>query len=109
MSLNSISPIDGRYEKYTKDLVPYFSEAASMKYKILMECEYLIALSETAGVGIRKLSEKEKVLIRNVYKDFSLKDAQIISDIELKGYKNIKTGKTCKIRNKGCALKINIA
>ena len=90
MSLNSISPIDGRYEKYTKDLVPYFSEAASMKYKILMECEYLIALSETAGVGIRKLSEKEKVLIRNVYKDFSLKDAQIISDIELKGYKNIK-------------------
>lgn len=90
MSLNSISPIDGRYEKYTDSLVPYFSEAASMKYKILMECEYLIALSETRGVGMRKLSEKEKILIRNIYKNFSLKDAQIISDIELKGYKNIK-------------------
>ena len=90
MSLNSISPIDGRYEKYTKDLIPYFSEAASMKYKILMECEYLIALSETFGVGIKKLSKKEKILIRNVYKNFSLDDAETIRDIELKGYKNIK-------------------
>src|SRR3989338_8726588 len=90
MPLNSISPIDGRYEKYTKDLSPYFSESASMKYKILIECEYLITLLETPKVGIRKLSTKEKSLIRNVYEKFSLKDAQIINDIELKGYKNIK-------------------
>ncbi len=90
MSLNSISPIDGRYKKYTEALSPYFNEAASMKYKILMECEYLIALSETSGVGMRKLSEKEKILIRNLYGNFSEKDADIISQIELKGYKNIK-------------------
>ena len=90
MSLNSISPIDGRYEKYTKDLVPYFSEAASMKYKILMECEYLIALSETLDVRMRKLNEKEKKLIRDVYEKFSLNDAKTINDIELKGYKNIQ-------------------
>src|SRR3989338_1326401 len=90
MPLNSISPIDGRYEKYTKDLSPYFSESASMKYKILIECEYLITLLETPKVGIRKLSTKEKSLIRNVYEKFSLKDAQIINDIELKGYKDIK-------------------
>ncbi len=88
--LNSISPIDGRYAKYTKPLEPYFSEAASMKYKTLMECEYLIALSETSGLGIRKFTEKEKTLLRDVYKNFSIKDAQIISDIELKGYKQIK-------------------
>lgn len=90
MSLNSISPIDGRYSKYTKALAPYFSESASMKYKILMECEYLIALSETSGVGMRKLNSKEKILIRSVYKNFSLKDAEIIQEIELKGYKDIK-------------------
>ncbi|OGE87901.1 MAG: adenylosuccinate lyase [Candidatus Doudnabacteria bacterium RIFCSPLOWO2_02_FULL_49_13] len=90
MPLNSISPLDGRYEKYTKDLAPYFSESASMKYKVLMECEYLIALSETRGVGMRKLSAKEKKLLRNLYENFSIKDAQIISDIELKGYKEIK-------------------
>ena len=44
MSLNSISPIDGRYEKYTKDLVPYFSEAAVMKYRMKIEVEYLIVI-----------------------------------------------------------------
>lgn len=90
MSLNSISPIDGRYEKFTRQLAPYFSEMAFMRYRLLMECEYLIALSETKGMGLRKLSTKEKVLIRNLYGNFSAKDAQIISDIELKGYKNIK-------------------
>src|SRR5688572_24185960 len=90
MSLSSISPIDGRYEKYTESLVPYFSEMAFMKYRILMECEYLIALSETKGIGIRKLSHQEKIVLRKLYENFSLKDAQIISDIELRGYHNIK-------------------
>jgi adenylosuccinate lyase len=88
--ITALSPLDGRYKKYTDSLVPYFSEAASMKYKILIECEYLIALSETQGLGVRKLSEKEKTAIRKIYEDFSTDDAQIISDIELRGYKNIK-------------------
>jgi adenylosuccinate lyase len=90
MPLTSISPIDGRYKKYTNSLVPYFSEAASMKYKILMECEYLITLSETKGLGMRRFSGKEKNSIRKIYQNFSENDAKIIADIELKGYKNIK-------------------
>jgi len=89
MSLNSISPIDGRYEKYTKDLAKYFSEAASTKYKIIVEGEYLIVLSETKGVGLRKLSLKEKNIIRNLY-DLNEEGASIINQIETKGYKNIK-------------------
>jgi len=88
--LSSISPIDGRYAKYTKPLEPYFSEAASTKYKMIIECEYLIALSEIPGVSLGKFSSKEKTLLRNLYNNFSLEDAQIISDIELNGYKNIK-------------------
>jgi len=88
--LTSISPIDGRYAKYTKPLAPYFSEAASMKYKILMECEYLIALSQTPGLGVRKLNTKEITLLRKLYENFSPKDAETISQIELKGYKDIK-------------------
>ncbi|MEK7190444.1 MAG: adenylosuccinate lyase [Patescibacteria group bacterium] len=89
MSLNSISPIDGRYEKYTKDLARYFSEAAGIKYKIIVEGEYLIALSELAGTNLRKLSPKEKETIKSLY-DLSEEDADIINQIELKGYKNIK-------------------
>jgi len=87
--LNSISPIDGRYEKYTKDLIPYFSESASMKYKIVVEGEYLIALSETKGVNLRKFSQREKEIIRNLYK-LDNAGAEIINQIEIKGYKNIK-------------------
>lgn len=101
--LSSISPIDGRYRKTTEPLAEYFSEAALMKFRIIVEGEYLIALSELfksppkiGGVppkggrgGIRKLSDAEKNLIRSLY-ELSDKDAQIISDIETKGYKSIK-------------------
>ena len=90
MSLQNVSPIDGRYKKYTESLSPYFSEYALSRYKVLMECEYLIALSETPGVKMRKFSAKEKELIRSLYNNFSVEDAQIINDIELRGYKDIK-------------------
>lgn len=86
---NSISPIDGRYFEKTRALAPYFSEAALMKYRVTMEGEYLIALSETTGLGIRPFSAKEKQLIRSLY-DLRTIDTQIISDIEFRGYKSIK-------------------
>jgi len=85
--LNSISPIDGRYHKTTEPLAAFFSEQALMKYRLVVEGEYLIALSDAKL--LRKLSVKEKKLIRSLY-NLSSADAQIISDIETKGYKNIK-------------------
>lgn len=101
--LSSISPIDGRYRKTTEPLAEYFSEKALMKYRLVVEGEYLIAFSEClksppkiGGVspaggrgGLRRLSDKEKAVIRSLY-NLSDSDAQIISDIETKGYKNIK-------------------
>ncbi len=89
MPLNSISPIDGRYRKTAEPLAKYFSEQALMRYRLIVEGEYLIALSQTKGLKLRKLKNAEIVKIRNLYKLFQ-KDAQIISDIETKGYKNIK-------------------
>ncbi|MBI3305683.1 adenylosuccinate lyase [Candidatus Nomurabacteria bacterium] len=89
MSLNSISPIDGRYKKYTEKLSVFFSEKAGMKYKIITEGEYLIALSEVKGINIKKFSTKEKTLVRSLY-NLNDKNAKIINQIEFKGYKNIK-------------------
>src|SRR3989344_6222977 len=89
MSLNSISPIDGRYKKYTEALSKYFSESASMKYKIIVEGEYLIALAETKNVNLRKFSKKEKGIVGNLY-NLNEKHARVINKIETKGYKNIK-------------------
>ena len=87
MPLQSISPIDGRYSKTAQPLAQFFSEAALMKHRLVVEGEYLIMLSDSKL--IRKLSDTEKKLIRSLY-DLTEKDAQIISDIETKGYKNIK-------------------
>lgn len=87
MSLNSISPIDGRYRKNTEVLSAYFSEMALMRYRTIVEGEYLIALSDLKL--LRKLSKKEKKVIRSLY-NLSESNAQIISDIETKGYKKIR-------------------
>jgi len=59
MSLNSISPIDGRYYKSTSNLVTFFSEKGLMRYRLTVEGEYLIALSELK-IKLKKISEKEK-------------------------------------------------
>ncbi|MEK7071445.1 MAG: adenylosuccinate lyase, partial [Patescibacteria group bacterium] len=59
-----------------------------MRYRLMVEGEYLIALSDLR-LKLRKFSNPEKKLIRSLY-NLSERDAQIISDIEIKGYKNIK-------------------
>jgi adenylosuccinate lyase len=87
-SLQSISPIDGRYRKFTEPLAEYFSEAALIRYRVMVEAEYLIALSESGETGLRKFSAEEKTLLRKLY-ELATDDAQIVSDIEKQGYKNI--------------------
>ena len=44
--LNAISPIDGRYRSKTVELAAFFSEEALIKYRVLVEVEYFIALCE---------------------------------------------------------------
>ena len=44
--LNAISPIDGRYRSKTLSLAPFFSEEALIKYRVLVEIEYFIALCQ---------------------------------------------------------------
>ena len=48
-SLTAISPVDGRYRSKVSELAPYFSEFGLIKYRVIIEVEYLIALVE-AGV-----------------------------------------------------------
>ena len=45
-SLNNITPIDGRYKEKSKALCNYFSEYSFIRYRILVEIEYLISLSK---------------------------------------------------------------
>ncbi len=87
--LEAISPIDGRYRKITEPLAEFFSEKALIKYRIVVEGEYFIALSEHPQIDLKEFSKEEKLLIRKLYNP-SLDDAKIVKTIETKGYKNIK-------------------
>lgn len=87
--LRNISPIDGRYGRKTESLADYFSEMGLQKHRAIMECEYLIKLSETPSLDIREFAPEEKKLIRSLYQDFTLEDAQIIKDFEVRGYDGI--------------------
>jgi adenylosuccinate lyase len=87
-SLTAISPVDGRYRAVAEPLAEYFSEYALMKMRLTVECEYLIALAETKGVGIRALTADEKTTLRSL-PHISIEDAQLIKDIEREGYGGI--------------------
>ena len=73
-SLRSISPIDGRYRKAVEELSKFWSEEALIRYRIIVEGEYLIALSEEKKVGLRRFTEAEKKVIRGLY-NIETKDA----------------------------------
>jgi len=80
--LNAISPIDGRYRNKTQNLAPYFSEEALIKYRVLIEVEYFIALCE---VPLPQLSGVDKAVfpaLRAMYENFSTEDAQWIKETE---------------------------
>lgn len=80
--LTAISPIDGRYRKQVESLAPFFSEFGLIKYRVLIEIEYFIALCET---GVPQLAGVDKSLfpsLRDIYKNFSEADATWIKDTE---------------------------
>jgi adenylosuccinate lyase len=77
--LFSISPIDGRYANATKELSGYFSEYALMKYRLKVEVEYFISLSEKKFF---KLDAKQKEKLKLIVDEFSEADAQWIKDTE---------------------------
>ena len=82
LALNAISPVDGRYRHITERLSDYFSEGALIKYRLQVEVEYFIALSE---LNLPQLSGLDKDLfgsLRAIYKDFTFEDALKIKDIE---------------------------
>ena len=42
--LMAISPVDGRYGERVRELIPFFSEFGLMRYRVMVETEYFIAL-----------------------------------------------------------------
>ena len=81
-SLNAISPIDGRYRSKVEALGNYFSEEALIKYRVLVEVEYFIALCEIPLPQLESVNASVFEDLRAIYRRFSAEDATAIKDIE---------------------------
>ena len=80
--LTAISPVDGRYRNKVDALALYFSEYALIRYRVLVEVEYFIALCEQP---LPQLSDFNRELfedLREVYRNFELEDAERVKEIE---------------------------
>jgi adenylosuccinate lyase len=78
-ALVAISPIDGRYRKQVQHLSDYFSEFALMKYRVLVEIEYYLFLSDKKFFPI---NAKARKALAAIAENFSLADAQEIKETE---------------------------
>jgi adenylosuccinate lyase len=78
-ALTAISAIDGRYRKQVQHLDAYFSEYALMKYRVLIEVEYLLFLQRKKFVT---LSGKTAKQLQKLAADFGPDDAREIKKIE---------------------------
>lgn len=79
--LTAISPIDGRYRGKTEALAQYFSEYALVRYRVRVEVEYFIALCELPLPQLKDCPVGAERL-RDIYRNFTEKDAQRVKDIE---------------------------
>ena len=80
-ALKAISPIDGRYQSKTVELNDFFSEFALIRYRVMVEVEYFIALCE---LPLPQLEDFEGDFddLRAIYEEFQTEDAEEIKEIE---------------------------
>ena len=89
-SLNAITPIDGRYYDKTKGFSIFFSEQALIKYRVLVELEYFIALTRTEISTLSDFPKDSIKKIKDIYLNFSYDDAISIKEIEKKTNHDVK-------------------
>ncbi|MEM9052146.1 MAG: adenylosuccinate lyase [Bacteroidota bacterium] len=82
MSIMAISPIDGRYASKTSSLNSYFSEFALIKYRVRVEVEYFLKLTEQPIKALEGFPTKSFDDLRNIYLNFSEEDAEKVKGFE---------------------------
>ena len=81
-ALTAISPIDGRYRGKTQELEDFFSEAALIRYRVLVEVEYFISLCKIPLPQLAGFNTNLHEDLRKLYNEFSLEDAKAVKEIE---------------------------
>lgn len=81
-ALTAISPIDGRYRNQSQELSLYFSELALIRYRVLVEVEYFIALCEIPLPQLSNFDKEKYSVLLEIYENFDISEAKTIKDIE---------------------------
>ncbi len=80
--ITAISPVDGRYRAASEPLEEYFSEYALIRYRVLVEIKYFIALCELPLPQLEGVDKNLYDNLRDIYRDFKVEDAMRIKEIE---------------------------
>ncbi|MCQ4333763.1 adenylosuccinate lyase [Natronomonas sp. F2-12] len=84
-SLYAVSPLDGRYARYTEPLTDYASEAALIRARIEIEVEYLLALADLEATPL-SIDGSTRTDLRALYEAFDTEDAETVKRLETEGY-----------------------
>ena len=80
--LTAISPLDGRYRQKVDELDLYFSEFGLIRYRLMVEIEYFIALCDIPLPQLVDFKKDNFKILRSIYEDFDLTDAEKIKERE---------------------------
>jgi adenylosuccinate lyase len=82
-TIDALTPLDGRYESKITELKEFFSEYGLIKYRVLVEIQWLQALCQEAGIPeCRAISQSEIAFLDKIVADFDVNEAQKVKDIE---------------------------
>ncbi|MBN2087181.1 adenylosuccinate lyase [Candidatus Peregrinibacteria bacterium] len=81
--ITALSPLDGRYSSKVEELIPYFSEYALIKHRLIVEISWLLMLSAEPGIEeLPPFSDKEMKVLENMILKFDEKEAERVKAIE---------------------------
>ena len=80
--LTAISPLDGRYRQKVNELDLYFSEFGLIKYRLMVEIEYFIALCDIPLPQLADFRKENYKELRSVYEDFNIEEAEKVKEKE---------------------------
>lgn len=90
-ALNSISPIDGRYQHKTRALSPYFSEFALTYYRLMVEIRWFESLAANDAIPeVPKLDSKTKAFLDDLITNFNEQEAEQVKDFERQTNHDVK-------------------
>jgi adenylosuccinate lyase len=81
-ALTAICPVDGRYRNQVAPLSAWFSEYAFIRYRVLVEIEYFIALCKLPLPQLADFPASRFADLRKLYTDFSIADANRVKEVE---------------------------